>query len=326
MSIGRVLVTGATGFVGVEVARQLAAAGIVARLMIHRPHRAVHVQRLSTDLVAGDLRDAASLTRAVNGVNTVIHLAGRATFESYPIVRPTLVDGTALLARAAAAAGVEHFVFASSTMVHDGNGPPVNERTTPAPWSGYGRAKLEAEGAIARSAAAGPMRVGVLRLPHVYGAGDAMFAMARRGLLVAPGRGDNLFSHLHVEDAARALIRVAELRWSGCTPIADDAAASWREFIAVLRESFPRLRVLRVPARLAWLGAQAPAMMARLRDRPTLRTPEAVSGWNRSLVVESGTGWRALGISPRYPTIGTGVPAAARQGITGWVHPVDDHR
>lgn len=326
MSMRRILVTGATGFIGTEVARQLAAAGITARLMIPRSHRAIHVRGLADDLVGGDLIDAASLTRAVRAVDTVIHLAGRATFEPYRIVRPTLVDGTVSLARAAVAAGVEHFVFASSTMVYDGSGPPADERTVPAPWSGYGRAKLEAEHALAKIAAGGAMRVGVLRLPHVYGAGDAMFAMARRGTLIAPGRGDNLFSHLHVADAARALTRAAELRWSGCAPIADDAPASWREFIAELRESFPRLRVLRVPEPLASIGSHLPAIAARLRDRPTLLTPEAVAGWNRSLVVEPGSAWRELGIAPSYPTIRTGVPAAAEQHVVGWVHPVDDRR
>jgi dihydroflavonol-4-reductase len=326
MNMRRVLVTGATGFIGVEVARQLAACGVTARLMIHRPHRATYVKDFATDLVGADLTDAASLTRAVRGVDTVIHLGGRATFESYRIVSPTLVGGTISLADAAVAAGVEQFVFASSTLVYDGTSSPAKAGTTPAPWSGYGRSKLEAERAVARAAADGAMRVGVLRLPHVYGARDGMFSMARRGLLVAPGRGGNLFSHLHVEDAARALIRAAELRWSGCAPIADDAPASWPEFIAVLRVSFPHLRVIRVPARLAWLGAHAPATVARLRARATLLTPDAVSGWNRSLVVEAGPAWRELAIVPRYPTISSGIPAAAREDVAGWVHPVDDHR
>jgi nucleoside-diphosphate-sugar epimerase len=285
------------------------------------------VKKLADDLVAGELADADSLTRAVRGVDTVIHLAGRATFESYHVVRPTLVEGTASLARAAAAAGVEQFIFASSTLVYDGIGAPADERTLPAPWSGYGRSKLEAEAALARVAAEGKMRIGALRLPHVYGARDAMFAMARRGLLVSPGTGNNPFSHLSVDDAARALIGAAKLRWSGTSPIADDEPASWREFVAVLRTSFPRLRELRVPAQLARLGAHGLALIARLRDRPTLLTPDGVAGWNRSLVVAPGLFWPHLELRPRFPTIRTGIPAAAQETPPdGWIHSVDDHR
>ena len=327
MALGRVLVTGATGFIGVEVARQLAAAGVRARLMVHRAHRAIYVREWSDDLVAGNLEDVASLTRAAAGVDAVIHLAGRATFESFGVVRQTLVDGTASLARAAAAAGVERFVFASSTLVYDGSGPPATEHTPPAPWSGYGRAKLEAEHALARIAERSTLGIGVLRLPHVYGARDALFGMARRGFLVAPGRGDGPFSHLHVEDAARALIGAAEQGWRGVSPIADDAPASWGEFVAVLRESLPALRVLRVPARIAWLGAHVPALVARMRGRPTLLTPDGVAGWNRSLVVAPGTLWSRLGATPHYFSIRSGVPAAAHETVPpDWLHSLDDHR
>ena len=327
MTSGRILVTGATGFIGVEVARQLAAGGGRARLMVHRPHRAQYVRAFSDDLVVGDLGDAASLARAVDGVDAVIHLGGRATFESYAVVRPTLVDGTARLAHAAAAASVAHFVFASSTMVYDGIGGPADDRTPVAPWSGYGRAKVAAEQALGAVAAGTTLGVAVLRLPHVYGAGDAMFAMVRRGLLVSPGRGDATFSHLHVADAARALIAAVATGWRGVAPIADDAPASWREFVALLRSAFPRLRELRVPPALATLGARASAFVARVRDRPTLLTPDAVAGWNRSLVVAPSTLWVQLGLARRYPTIQTGVPAAAHDPLPeGWVHPVNDHR
>ncbi len=327
MTSSRILVTGATGFIGVEVARQLADADVSVRLMIHRPHRAQYVTDYSRDIIVADLRDEASLVRAVAGVDAVIHLAGRATFEPYALLHPTIVAGTASLARAAAAAGVARFVFASSTTVYDGEGGPADERTPPHPWSGYGRAKLDAERALAAVAATGPFVTGILRLPHVYGARDAMFAMVRRGLLVSPGRGDAPFSHLHVEDAACALIRAADIGWQGTSPVADDRPASWREFIALIRANVPSLRELRVPATLARAGAALTATLARVRGRPTLLTPDGVAGWNRSLVVAPGTLWPALGIVPRYRTIESGVPAAARDvPPTGWLHPLNDQR
>jgi nucleoside-diphosphate-sugar epimerase len=154
-----------------------------------------------------------------------------------------------------------------------------------------------------------------------------MFAMARRGLLVSPGRGDLPVSHLHVEDAARALIAAAGSAWTGSAPIADDRPTSWRDFVALMRDELPTVRAVRVPARAAWLGAHLPALASRLRGRPTLLTPEAVAGWNRSLVVTPGTLWGDLGLSPRYRTSAEGVRAAAREPLPdGWLHSVEDHR
>jgi nucleoside-diphosphate-sugar epimerase len=327
MTLRRVLVTGATGFIGVEVARQLAERGVSARLMVHRPHRASYLRGLSQDLVTADVLDAASIDRAIGGgIDAVIHLAGRATFESYRLVRPTLVDGTVTVATAAAKAGVSRFVFASSMLVYRGNTGPVDESTTAAPQSGYGRAKREAEIALEKIAERGAMTIGVLRLPHVYGARDTLFGMARRGWLIAPGRGDAPFSHLHVYDAANALIRAAERGWCGVSPIADDAPASWRSFVRLMSDAIPGLRVIRLPAALARIGAPMSSTLARMRGRMTLQTPDAVAGWNGSLVVKPGTLWPQLGTTPRYPTIESGVPAAAREDVGDWVHSVDDHR
>jgi nucleoside-diphosphate-sugar epimerase len=326
MTPHRVLLTGATGFIGIEVARQLAERGVGSRLMLHRAHRATYLRGLSTDVVTADVLDVASLDRAMEGIDAVIHLGGRATFESYRLVRPTLVDGTLNVAAAAAKAGVRQFVFASSMLVYAGTAGPVDVSTPTAPWSGYGRAKQEAEIALERAAERGSMSIGVLRLPHVYGARDALFSMARRGWLVSPGAGDSPFSHLHVSDAASALIRVAECGWRGVSAIADDAPASWRSFLQLMKHAMPGLRVLRVPAMLARIGAYVPSTFARLRGRATLQTPDAVTGWNRSLVVKPGTLWSQLGITPRYLTIETGVPAAAREDVAEWVHSVDDHK
>ncbi|RPJ09351.1 MAG: NAD-dependent epimerase/dehydratase family protein, partial [Deltaproteobacteria bacterium] len=70
----KVLVTGATGFIGYEVAKQLAEKGFKPRLLVRRPLRGMILKSLDAELVQGDLLEARSLRRAVEGIDTVIHL------------------------------------------------------------------------------------------------------------------------------------------------------------------------------------------------------------------------------------------------------------
>jgi len=67
----RVLVTGATGFIGYEVARQLSDRGFRPRLMVRRPERGDLLSGLDAELIHGDLTRPSSLVRAVQGVDTI---------------------------------------------------------------------------------------------------------------------------------------------------------------------------------------------------------------------------------------------------------------
>ncbi len=319
----RVLLTGATGFIGFEVARQLAAAGIPTRVMVRRITRAPLLASLDVEPVHGDLLSPASLARAVDGVDAVIHLAGRASFESYHLLRPTIVEGTATLARLAADAGVERLVFGSSLFVYD-EAETITDSTPARPVLDYGRAKLEAESALDRVMADTGLGVASIRLPHVYGAQSLLFGLARRRLVVMPGKGENPFAHLHVEDAARCLIAAAGQGWTGTAPVADRLNATWNEFFEVLTTHAPRIRIVRVPSRLA-AGAAAVADPLLRRVGPTLVTAQTVRGWNLSLPVATDSLWSALAIEPRHPTVLEGIPAALDASVAfRWRHPAFD--
>lgn len=70
------------------------------------------------EMVIGDLQDDLSLNQAVKGVDAVIHLGAKATFESYASLKPTIFDGSVTLMKAAAKNGVKAFVYSSSLLVY----------------------------------------------------------------------------------------------------------------------------------------------------------------------------------------------------------------
>ena len=323
--MGKVLVTGATGFIGLEVARQLCAQGLKPRLMVRRPMRAPLLAKLDAEIVQGDLERPRSLARAVQGIDTILHLGARAIFEEYSLVRPTIVEGTRALAEAAQETGVSRFVYASSLLVYDGQSDPIDKRTEARPKLGYGKAKVEAEQVLSRVAEQAGFSLAVLRLPHVYGARDLMFNQIRQGRVVFPGNGKNHFAHLHVEDAARVLLAVASEGWTGTSPVADDQSANWNDFFAVVKEYYPRFRFFGVPMWLALLGTQLLTPLRRLRRYPSLHTPDAVLGWNSNVPVTRGLVWDEIGITPHFPSIYEGIPAVLDDCLPfRWRHPVAD--
>jgi len=323
----RVLVTGGTGLIGLEVVRQLCAAGLRPRVLIRRPHRGALLRSFDIEPVAGDLSVPESLDRAVEGVDTVIHLGGRATFERYARLAPTLVDGTAYLADTAARAGVEHFVFASSALVYGSQATPIDRDTPVDPQNGYGQAKVQAERRLADVSRARGLTVGSLRLPHVYGPHSILFQQVRRGFAAFPGSMTNQYSHLHVDDAARALITAAQTRWAGTAPIADRYNATWEEFFEVLSTYVPRLTVIKLPQALGYAGAAVIEPLLSGRQRPTLYSTGTVTGFNLDLPIDSEQTWDELGIAAAYPTIAEGVPATLDGYVHFlWRHPAWDHR
>lgn len=305
----RVLVTGATGFIGLRVARLLAASGRRPRLMFRRQDRAALVASLDAELVCADLTSRESLRRAVAGMDAVIHLAARATFERYAALEPTLVEGTRVLAEEAAAAGVRAFVFGSSTFVYGHHTAPITGETPADPVIDYGRAKYDAERALGVVAGRSGMRLAVLRLPHVYGPESLLFSAARRGFVPFAGAPAHVFSHLHVTDAARALVAAADGSWAGTAPIADREPVSWRTFFAVWRTYQPTLRVVRIPRRLALLGLRTLGPLLRLRARPSLLAPDTIVGWSLRQAIAHERLWSDLGIDRRHATVYEGIPA-----------------
>lgn len=218
----RVLVTGATGFVGRAVVRQLTMAG----------HSVVGFARtsmpISCELRTGDILDQAALEQVVEGVDAVCHLAAltlvRESFEEPVRYFRVNVVGTlnvldAMNAEAQRSDRPLRLVFASTGAVYGApERQPITEEQEPAPGNPYGASKLAAETVIGYQAALGAISAVTLRTFNVAGAveghGDPDTSrIIPKTLLVAAGQADRLNvngdgstirEYTHVCDLARA--------------------------------------------------------------------------------------------------------------------------
>jgi len=314
--VQKVLVTGATGFIGIEVSRQLAELGMRPRLMVRRPVRGLMLRNLDAEIMQADIRSPDSLSRILKGIDTVIHLGARAAFEPYPRLYPSIVKGSLNLMQAAIEAGVATFVYGGSLLVYPDTAKPIDQETDPAPMSGYGRAKLEAELRLEKLAVKAGVRFVSLRLPHVYGAHSLLFDQVRHGKVYFPGKGDNPFAHLHVFDAAQALIHAAENGRPGLWVVADDLSCTWNDYFETIKTYYPRLRVTHVPQTVSYLGTRVLDLLFGLTAQPNPYPSGAVSCWNLRLPVVSESIYQTVGLKPKFPTIHEGVPAVLDDSIS----------
>ena len=208
-----VLLTGGNGFLGSHVLDRLLADGHVVRLLLRNTSDTTHI-RPHLDAVEvryGELRDPASLKRAVDGVEAVVHCAAKTTAVHCRTYYEVNAGGTRNLVRACAARGdgLRRFVQVSSLSV---TGPgtvahPAREDDRPRPVSHYGRSKRLAERYVRR------MRTPhvILRPAAVYGPRDTdfftAFKMVQQGLMPLIDGGRQLFSLIYAPDAARAVAR-----------------------------------------------------------------------------------------------------------------------
>jgi nucleoside-diphosphate-sugar epimerase len=247
-----VVVTGAEGFVGHALCARLSALGIAARTVTRASH--------------GDLAvaDEALLLRTFTGARAVIHLAGRAHVMCEQSLRPAdayrlaNVAATERVAHAAARAGVEAFVFASSVKVNGDvstPGKPFRPADPPHPQDDYARSKLDAERALGALPTTTAMRTVILRLPLVYGPGvkgnflRLWNAVAEHRLLPL-GAIENRRSLLGLDNLVDALLAATKVA-SGTYLLADTEAVSTPALVRAIAAALgTNARLLPVPPAL----------------------------------------------------------------------------
>ena len=246
---GRVLVTGASGFVGGHLARAFVEDGYTVRCGVRATSDTRTLDGLPVERVPLDLRHPEnSLVGAVRDAEIVVHAAGITRARREGDYHAINAEGTRLLAAAAAAAGVRRFVLISSLAARGPDASAGDGRDRPA--SAYGESKLAAEAYLRPFG--DRMEIAVLRPAAVYGPRDRDFLplikLARAGWVSVP-KEPTLLQPVYAEDVARAALAAArEPVGFGPFPVAEPGRYGWRDVAEGLGRALGRtVRILRLP-------------------------------------------------------------------------------
>ncbi|HEX7487716.1 MAG TPA: hopanoid-associated sugar epimerase [Anaeromyxobacteraceae bacterium] len=309
----KVLVTGATGFIGTNVTRLLVERGADVRVLVRPTSDRRSLTGLKVEQVEGDLRDPEAVRRSVQGCSWVFHLAADYRFwarDPRELYRSN-VQGTIHVMEACLAAEVERVVYTSTvgTIGLAATPEPCDEAT---PMLGgqltshYKRSKLEAEQAVLSYASRG-LPVVIVNPSAPIGPWDAKPTPTGQ-LIVDFVRGklsaivDTGLNIVHVRDVAEGHLLAAERGRVGERYILGHRNMTLAEIVAELAEitgrPAPRLRL---PYAVAWTaGAVSTAVSTWITHRPPAIALEAVRMARRRMFFDPGKAVRELGL-PQTP-------------------------
>jgi nucleoside-diphosphate-sugar epimerase len=214
----KVLVTGATGFLGGRLARRLVEEGYQVRALARQRSKTDALKNLDVEIALGELGDESSVAAAVNGMDIVVHAAAGISGAAQDSYTAT-IQGTRNVLEACKSDRIKKLIYISSCNVYEAAGYTEDQVVTeeaqlerfPIRRGHYTAAKLQAEGLVIGAMKDDRCRIVVLRPGTLYGPGGDVytkmmgFSVGTRFFLVF-GDGDSVLPLVHVDNAVDAVV------------------------------------------------------------------------------------------------------------------------
>ena len=307
----KVLVTGATGFIGQALARKLLERGESVRVLVRDEGKLAALGLEADEVVRGDITDLEAVERATRDVSIVYAIAG--TFREPGLsdrrYREVNVEAVRTMHEAAMRSGVKRIVHCSTCGIHGSiDGTPADETHPVRPVGIYEQTKAEGERLALELGARSGIEVTALRPTPVYGPGDTrllkLFKLASRRPVIMIGDGTAGYHLVYIEDLTDAFIL------AGASPAANgEAFLIGGPEIPSLNEIVHTLacvnghgdvgNVVRIPAKPVWLAGWLCEAMCRPLgvDPPLHRRRVEFFINNRAYNIDKAR--RLLGYSPK---------------------------
>lgn len=309
-----VLVTGATGFIGVHVIRALKEKRFRINALVRNFDNARHLLGDGVHFIQGDIFNTDRLAEAVCGVDTVFHLVSKThDFSTQAGIEADYyrinVMGTRNLLEACRTGKIRHFVYFSSVKAMAEKAPyTIDEQFIPQPTTAYGKTKLEAENIVNYFGQTCPFTTTTLRLPLVYGPGNkgnmlTMIKAIDAGRFFLIGDGSNKRSMVYVGNVVDAALAAASGKKSSdqIYIVTDGVDYTLREiYETVARELGRKIKPISIPVRVAKIAAVAGDVGGKISGRTLPFNTAMFEKLTTSLTFSSDLILRHIGFKPKF--------------------------
>lgn len=293
----RVLVTGASGFIGRYLVRKLAEEGYKIFALTRR-----NIEIENADVVVGDITDIKSMAKACRKVDVVFHNAGYANdrgrkSDFYRIN----VEGTKNVADACKMNGVERMIYTSSAGVYGfpNKKEPLTEESQKKPINAYHKSKLEGENILKKYK---EMKISIIRPPLVLGAGaragKIILKRIENGKMAYIGNGENFISIAHPVDVSSCMVKALEKDERGeVFNVASFHCKIKELFEEIARKMNIELKLKHIPYSVAYLIS---IFSENFSKNELSLTRYRVKSFGRNRIISFEKAEKKLGYSPEY--------------------------